>query len=192
MCLRWEVGIVGDRAAAQSQPRCRGGKPWVSPEIDPNDCKFAKGRPASLPSSYIVQNKLFVRCLSAGAAPTGIVMTDCRSTPQSLAGDTVAYPASGELEDTTKVVAGRPVWDVLRRLEYQLSHQRCAALQMPNTRPSGELLGVLKGAWSFRKIPSGGKRRIDDHLERRAVSPPWLGLVTTRMRLDTLSRRVLS
>jgi hypothetical protein len=83
------------------------------------------------------------------------------------------------LKTQRRLLRGRPVWDVLRRLEYQLSHQRCAALQMPNTRPSGELLGVLKGAWSFRKIPSGGKRRIDAHLERRAVSPLWLGLVTT-------------
>ena len=62
---------------------------------------------------------------------------------------------------------------------------------MLNIRPLGELLSMLKGAWSFRTISSGSKRRIDDHLERRAVSASWLGRVTTRMRVDPLSLRVL-
>jgi hypothetical protein len=62
---------------------------------------------ALLPSSYIGRNKLIVLTLSVGADPTGIVMADSRFAPQSLAGDTVAYPALGELEDTTEVVAGQ-------------------------------------------------------------------------------------
>jgi hypothetical protein len=62
---------------------------------------------ALLPSSYIVRNKLFVLTLLVGPVPTGIMMADCRFAPQSLAGDTVAYPALGELEDTTEVVAGQ-------------------------------------------------------------------------------------
>jgi hypothetical protein len=51
--------------------------------------------------------KLIVLTLSAGAAPTGIVMADSPFAPQSLAGGTVAYPALGELEDTTKFVGGQ-------------------------------------------------------------------------------------
>jgi hypothetical protein len=77
------------------------------PDIDPNECISATERSAPLPSSYIVRNKLFVRSLSARAAPTGIVMTDCPFAAQSLAGGTVAYPALGELEDTTEGVAGQ-------------------------------------------------------------------------------------